>query len=91
MAHLRFRQPIQTTCLISPSGKLTAIAAPSSGAEAEGLVGVKTADWSKEVAPFWLAVIQSALTTQGLAGLLKAGWTTIKVCPSIPAYRSLPA
>jgi hypothetical protein len=39
---------------------------------------IKTADWSEEVAPFWGAVIQSALTGQGLSGLLKAGWTTIK-------------
>lgn len=43
-----------------------------------GLVDVKTADWSEEVAPFWKAVIQTALTGQGLNGLLKAGWTTIK-------------
>jgi tocopherol O-methyltransferase len=39
---------------------------------------VRTADWSDEVAPFWGAVIQSAFTTQGLMGLFKAGWTTIK-------------
>lgn len=39
---------------------------------------IKTADWSEEVAPFWGAVIQTALTTQGVAGLMKAGWTTIK-------------
>ena len=41
---------------------------------------IKTADWSDEVAPFWNAVIRSALTTRGLAGLFKAGWTTLKVC-----------
>ncbi|KIZ03430.1 Methyltransferase type 11 [Monoraphidium neglectum] len=46
--------------------------------EAEGLVDVKTADWSNEVAPFWTEVIRSALTTKGIAGLFKAGWTTIK-------------
>lgn len=40
---------------------------------------VKTADWSVEVQPFWGQVIKSALTTQGVTGLLKAGWTTIKV------------
>ena len=39
---------------------------------------VRTADWSEEVAPFWGAVIRSALSAQGFAGLFKAGWTTIK-------------
>jgi hypothetical protein len=37
------------------------------------------ADWSQEVAPFWGAVIKSALSTEGFSGLFKAGWTTIKV------------
>ncbi|KAK9828621.1 hypothetical protein WJX72_001129 [[Myrmecia] bisecta] len=46
--------------------------------EAEGLQDIKVADWSNEVAPFWGAVIQSALTTDGVAGLFKAGWTTLK-------------
>ena len=40
---------------------------------------IKTADWSQEVAPFWGAVIKSALSTEGFSGLFKAGWTTIKV------------
>lgn len=44
-----------------------------------GLQGIKTEDWSEEVAPFWGAVIKSALTTQGIAGLFKAGLTTLKV------------
>ena len=39
---------------------------------------IKTADWSAEVAPFWGAVIQSALTFEGVVGLLTAGWGTIK-------------
>lgn len=43
------------------------------------LQDIKTADWSQEVAPFWGAVIKSALSTQGFSGLFKAGWTTIKV------------
>ena len=47
--------------------------------KAEGLTDIQTADWSNEVAPFWGAVIQSALTPQGVAGLMQAGWTTIKV------------
>eukprot|EP00798_Chlamydomonas_sp_ICE-L_P008462 gene8462-4905_t len=43
-----------------------------------GLVDIKTANWSEEVAPFWKAVIDSALTGEGIQGLFKAGWTTIK-------------
>lgn len=44
----------------------------------QGLTDIKTADWSEEVAPFWGEVIKSAFTAEGIAGLLKAGWTTIK-------------
>lgn len=43
------------------------------------MTDVRTADWSEEVAPFWKAVIQTALSGAGFAGLLRAGWTTIKV------------
>ena len=39
---------------------------------------IKTADWSEEVAPFWGEVIKTAFTAEGISGLLKAGWTTIK-------------
>ncbi|EIE22719.1 S-adenosyl-L-methionine-dependent methyltransferase [Coccomyxa subellipsoidea C-169] len=46
--------------------------------EAQGLQDIKTADWSEEVAPFWGAVIRSALSTDGFTGLFKAGWSTIK-------------
>lgn len=46
--------------------------------EAEGLVDIKTADWSESIAPFWGEVIKSALTPRGVLGLLQAGWTTIK-------------
>lgn len=46
--------------------------------EEHGLEDIQTRDWSEEVSPFWGAVIATALTSQGLAGLLKAGWTTIK-------------
>ena len=52
------------------------------------LQDIKTADWSDEVAPFWDAVIRSALTGRGLAGLFKAGWTTLKVCPRLPLAES---
>ncbi|KAL3161706.1 hypothetical protein ABBQ38_008805 [Trebouxia sp. C0009 RCD-2024] len=47
--------------------------------KANGLQGIRTADWSEEVAPFWGAVIKSALSAQGFMGLFKAGITTIKV------------
>lgn len=43
-----------------------------------GLEDIRTGDWSEEVAPFWGAVIGTALTPEGISGLLKAGWTTIK-------------
>lgn len=39
---------------------------------------VRSSDWSDEVAPFWGEVIKSALSARGIAGLLSAGWTTIK-------------
>ena len=38
------------------------------------MTDVRTADWSAEVAPFWGAVIRSALTADGVLGLLRAGW-----------------
>ncbi|GAB4821332.1 hypothetical protein N2152v2_008378 [Parachlorella kessleri] len=44
----------------------------------QGLIDVRSDDWSEEVSPFWGEVIKSALTAEGIAGLLKAGWTTIK-------------
>ncbi|KAL4425042.1 hypothetical protein ABPG77_001820 [Micractinium sp. CCAP 211/92] len=44
----------------------------------QGLTDIKTADWSEEVAPFWGEVIKSAFTAEGIGGLLRAGWTTIK-------------
>jgi tocopherol O-methyltransferase len=43
-----------------------------------GLKNIKTADWSEEVAPFWGEVIKTAVTVEGVSGLLKSGWTTIK-------------
>ena len=47
-------------------------------AEENGLQDIRTADWSNEVAPFWGEVVKSAMTSEGIWGLLKAGWTTIK-------------
>lgn len=43
-----------------------------------GFGNVKTADWSPAVAPFWGAVIRSALTIKSIRGLLRSGWGTIK-------------
>mmetsp|Transcript_15106 Transcript_15106/g.49547 ORF Transcript_15106/g.49547 Transcript_15106/m.49547 type:complete len:335 (-) Transcript_15106:137-1141(-) len=38
-----------------------------------GLKDVRTADWSLEVQPFWRAVIDTALTVEGVVGLAQAG------------------
>lgn len=43
-----------------------------------GFEEVKTADWSDAVAPFWKAVLHSALSFRSLQGLLAAGWPTIR-------------
>jgi len=43
-----------------------------------GFQSVQTDDWSKAVAPFWKAVILSALSWRGVVGLMKAGWGTIQ-------------
>lgn len=42
------------------------------------LQDIKAADWSENVAPFWPAVISSALTWKGFTSLLRSGWKTIK-------------
>ncbi len=42
------------------------------------LTSIRTADWSKAVAPFWDVVIDSALTPSAIWGLLTSGWTTIQ-------------
>lgn len=42
------------------------------------LTQLRTADWSDAVAPFWQAVIQSALNPQVVWGILNAGWSTLK-------------
>jgi len=39
---------------------------------------IRTADWSKAVAPFWDVVIDSAFTPSAIWGLLTSGWTTIQ-------------
>ncbi|KAJ6843242.1 putative tocopherol O-methyltransferase, chloroplastic [Iris pallida] len=47
-------------------------------AESLSLQDIKTADWSENVAPFWPAVIRSALTWRGFTSLLRSGWKTIR-------------
>jgi len=42
------------------------------------LTSIRTADWSKAVAPFWDVVIDSAFTPSAIWGLLTSGWTTIQ-------------
>ncbi|CAL5425622.1 unnamed protein product [Camellia sinensis] len=42
------------------------------------LEDIKAEDWSEYVAPFWPAVIRSALTWNGFISLLRSGWKTIK-------------
>ncbi|KAI3721767.1 hypothetical protein L2E82_32785 [Cichorium intybus] len=46
--------------------------------ESLSLEDIKAADWSDNVAPFWPAVIKSALTWDGLTSLLQSGWKTIR-------------
>ncbi|PSN13180.1 SAM-dependent methyltransferase [filamentous cyanobacterium CCT1] len=47
-------------------------------AQSCGFSQLHSADWSLAVAPFWDEVIASALTPEGLAGLLKAGPVTLQ-------------
>lgn len=46
--------------------------------ESQGMENIRTTDWSKEVTPFWGQVIKSALSIQGMVGLLKSGWKTLR-------------
>ncbi|XP_010276973.1 PREDICTED: probable tocopherol O-methyltransferase, chloroplastic isoform X2 [Nelumbo nucifera] len=48
------------------------------------LQDIKAADWSQYVAPFWPAVIRSALTWKGLTSLLRSGWKTMKGALAMP-------
>ncbi|MEO6757974.1 MAG: class I SAM-dependent methyltransferase [Saprospiraceae bacterium] len=47
-------------------------------AEKAGFLEIQSADWSPAVAPFWKAVIRTALRWSSIPGLLRAGWPTIK-------------
>lgn len=46
--------------------------------EKEGAVGIRRADWSYIIAPFWKAVIRSSLNWRSLVGLMKSGPATIR-------------
>ncbi|KAL9296149.1 hypothetical protein ACSQ67_022045 [Phaseolus vulgaris] len=48
------------------------------------LQDIKSEDWSSFVAPFWPAVIRSALTWNGLTSLLRTGLKTIKGALAMP-------
>ncbi len=44
----------------------------------QGFKNVLGEDWSVQVAPFWKAVINSAINRKSVIGLLRAGWPTIR-------------
>ncbi|KAK4481068.1 hypothetical protein RD792_011938 [Penstemon davidsonii] len=48
------------------------------------LEDIKAEDWSEYVAPFWPAVIKSALSWKGFTSLLTSGWKTIKGAFAMP-------
>ncbi|KAL5724649.1 tocopherol C-methyltransferase [Ranunculus cassubicifolius] len=52
--------------------------------ESQSMEEIKSEDWSDYVAPFWPAVIKSALTWKGLTSLLGSGWKTIKGALAMP-------
>ncbi len=56
-------------------------------AEQEGFEGIRVDDWSPQVAPFWTAVLKTALTPNGFRGLLKAGTKTIRGAAVMPLMR----
>jgi len=43
-----------------------------------GFINVHSSDWTAAVAPFWKAVIKTAISWKGVFGLMRAGSTTIK-------------
>lgn len=47
-------------------------------AEDLGMTGLKTTDWTQYIAPFWSAVIQSALQPRGWWALLRGGAETFR-------------
>lgn len=57
---------------------LTPISTLEEMARNSGFKNIQTDDWSKAISPFWKTVIRSALTWQGISGLVKSGMSTIK-------------
>ena len=55
------------------------------GPETRGCKGRE--DWSKQVAPFWTAVLKTALTPNGMKGLMKTGLKTIRGAAVMPLMR----
>ena len=47
-------------------------------AKQKGFQQLRTADWSEAVAPFWDDVITSAFQWEAIAGILQAGWPTLR-------------
>nr|XP_009796638.1 PREDICTED: probable tocopherol O-methyltransferase, chloroplastic [Nicotiana sylvestris] len=52
--------------------------------QSKSLRDIKATDWSENVAPFWPAVIKSALTWRGFTSILRSGWKTIKAALAMP-------
>ncbi|KAI3816197.1 hypothetical protein L1987_15888 [Smallanthus sonchifolius] len=52
--------------------------------ESLSLQDIKTADWSGNVAPFWPAVIKTALSWKGITSLLRSGWKSIRGAMVMP-------
>jgi tocopherol O-methyltransferase len=48
-----------------------------------GFQGMRSADWSVAVAPFWDIVIDSSITPKAIIGVVKAGWKTIQAALSL--------
>jgi tocopherol O-methyltransferase len=46
--------------------------------EDSGFREVKTADWTPAVAPFWREVARATAKPGNIAGVLQAGWPTVK-------------
>lgn len=43
-----------------------------------GFTEIRSSNWTTAVAPFWPAVVKSALSLKGVYGLLQAGWPAIR-------------
>ena len=52
-----------------------------------GFESIRTDDWSEKVAPFWTAVVKTALSMEGLKGLAKSGWKTARGALVMPLMR----